>query len=133
VIVVVALLGILLVAAVPQLFGPDELDVEFAARSVATDMELARRFAIARRANFVMTFSPAGGPYASYTLTTGGVAEPDFPKDLPLTVTVTGTASITFRPSGSTTAGATLTFSAGGETAQVTVLAATARVEISGP
>ncbi len=130
---IVALLGILLVAAVPQLFVPSELDVELVARQVGTDMELARRFAIARRANFVMTFSPAGGPFTSYTLTTGGVAEPDFPKDLPPAVTVAGTASVTFRPSGSTTAAATLTFSARGETAQLTVLAATARVEISGP
>jgi len=131
--VVVALLGILLVAAVPQLFVPAELDVELVARQVAADMGLARRYAIARRANFVMTFNPAGGPYTSYTLTTGGVAEPDFPKDLPPAVTVTGTGSITFQPSGRTSAGATLTFAAGGETAQVTVLAATARVEISGP
>lgn len=134
VIVVVGLLAILLLAAIPQLFVPNELEVELAARQVAADMGLARRLAIARRERYVLTFSPSGGPYTSYRLADGdGNVESDFPKDFPPAVTVTGTESVTFRPSGATTAGATLTFAAGGETAQVTVLATTGRAEVSGP
>ena len=131
---VVGLLAILLVAAVPQLFVPGEVDVEVTARQVAADMGLARRLAIARRVDYIITFSPPGGPYTSYTLAPdGGPAEPDFPKDLPPQVTVTGTGQVTFRPSGAATAPALLTFTAGGVVAQVDVVAATGRVRVSGP
>lgn len=133
VLVAALLLGLLLLVAVPQLFAPDELDVEVVARQVAADMHLARRYAIARRSNFVVSFSPPTPPYTSYTLTTGGVDEPDFPKDLPTQVIVTGTSSVTFRPSGATSAGALLTFTAGVSVAQVEVLQTTGRAVVTGP
>jgi hypothetical protein len=135
VIVVVALLGILLVAAVPQLFVPDELDVEVTARQVASDLGLARRLAIARRVVFLVTFTPAGGPYTAYSVGAIGspVPEPGFPKDLPTQVTVTGAGIITFQPSGAATAAALLTFQTGGATAQVDVVRTTGRTRVTGP
>ncbi len=133
VLVVVGLLAILLVAAVPQLFVPNELDVELAARQVTADLGLARRLAIARRQNYLVAFSPLRGPYTSYRVSTGGVNEPDFPKSLPPQVTVTGTQQLTFVPSGAATASAVLTFTSGGATAWVQVTAATGRAVVIGP
>ena len=134
VLVVVGLLAILLVAAVPQLFVPNELDVELAARQVAADLSLARRLAIARRVPYLVTFNPPGGPYTSYTMAAqGGAPEPDFPKNLPAQVTVTGTGQVTFQPSGAPTTAALLTFTAGSAAAQVDVVASTGRVRVSGP
>ena len=133
VVVAVLLLGILLLVAVPRLLAPDELDVEVVARQVAADMHMARRLAIALRSSYVVSFSPPTPPYTSYTLTTGGVDEPDFPKDLPTQVIVTGTPSVTFRPSGATSAAALITFTAGASVAQVEVLQTTGRAVITGP
>ncbi len=132
---VVALLGILLVAALPQLFVPDELDVEVAARQVASDLGLARRLAIARRGTFLVTFAPLGGPYTSYTVAPDGGAapEPGFPKAIPPQVAVTGTGVVTFLSSGAATAAALLNFQTGGATAQVDVVRTTGRARVSGP
>jgi len=133
--VVVALLGILLVAAVPQLFVPNELDVEVVARQVASDLGLARRLAIARRTAFLVTFTPSGGPYTAYTLAADGSAlpEPGFPKTLLPQVAVTGTAVVTFLPSGAATTAALLTFQAGSASAQVDVVRTTGRTRVTGP
>lgn len=129
-----ALLGILMVAAVPQLFVPDEVDVEVAARQVAADLGLARRLAIARRETFLVTFTPGGGPYATYTVAAiGDPPEPGFPKTLPPQVAVTGTGVVTFLASGAATGAALLTFQAGGVTAQVDVVRTTGRVRVTGP
>jgi len=134
VLVVVGLLALLLVAAVPQLFVPDEVSVETTARLVAADLSLARRLAIARRVQYIMTFAPPGGPYTSYTLASqGGSPEPDFPKSLPAQLTVTGSGEVTFQPSGAAVAAALVTFTSGGTTAQVDVVAATGRARVSGP
>ena len=134
VLVVVGLLALLLVAAVPQLFAPDEVGVETTARQVAADLGLARRLAIARRVQYVVTFAPPGGPYTSYTLAPqGGPPEPDFPKSLPARITATGSGQVTFLPSGAAAAAALLTFTAASATAQVDVVATTGRTRVSGP
>lgn len=130
---VVGLLAILFLAVVPQLFLPDEVSVETTARRVAADLALARRLAVARRTPYVVTFTPAAGPFTSYTVAPqGGGAEPDFPKSLPGQVTVTGSNQVTFQPSGAA-ATAVLTLTGGGATAQVSVVASTGRVRVSGP
>ncbi len=132
--VVVGLLAVLLVVALPQLFAPEELTVETAARQVAADLVLARRLAIARRMPYAVSFAPPGGPYTTYTVgPQGGAPEPDFPKTLPAGVAVTGSGQVTFQPSGAASAAASLTFAAGGTTAQVDVAAGTGRVRVSGP
>ena len=134
VLVVVGLLAILLVAAVPQLFVPDEVTVETTARQVGADLGLARRLAIARRVPYVVTFAPPGGPFTSYTMAPqDGAPEPDFPKSLPAQIAVAGTNQVIFQPSGAPGAAALLTFSAGGATAQIDVVGGTGRVRVSGP
>lgn len=132
--VAAALLAVLLIAAVPYLATPDTLEVRAPARELAADLRLAQRLAIARRANFLVEFVPAGGPYTSYTVRQeGGAAEPDFPKTLPAGVTVTGPGQFAFRPDGSAAAGGTTTLTAGVASANVEVTAATGRVRVVGP
>ena len=134
---VLALVGVfafLLLTALPQLRVPVQIPVGQAAREVAADMGLARRLAIARRANYVVTFTPGSGPFTAYTVAPqGGPPGPDFPKAFPAGVTVTGTPTITFAPNGAASANATLTFADGAATAQVQVLAATGFVQETGP
>lgn len=113
-------------------------------------MAMARRLAIARRSNFRVSFTPTCGstfcgPYTEYTVSTGGVNEPDFPKSFPSQVIVVGNHDITFQPCGRafttssiacTAANAVMgiiSVSAGGATATVTVAGATGRVAVIGP
>ena len=134
--VVGSLLAILVLTVLPQLSVPAQLDTELMARQVAADLGLARRLAIARRVNYVATFSPAGGPYASYSVgPQSGGAEPDFPKTFPSGVTVTGIDQITFAPSGNATLSGTITFNfaKSGATASVEIIAATGRVRVISP
>ena len=122
--VVAALLGVLLLTALPQLFTPGQVPAAGAARQVAADIGLARRLAIAGRTNYLVTFAPAAGPFTSYTVAPqGGPPGSDFPKPFPAGLTVAGTSQITFLPSGAATTAATLTFTVGGVTAQVQVTA----------
>lgn len=134
VLVVVALLGVFALTAFPQLVVPGQVPVGQAARGVAADLAMARQLAIASRGSYVVTFTPASGPYTSYTVAPqGGVPGPDFPKTFPNQVTVTGTQQITFAPNGAASAGATLTFAGGGATARVAVTAATGFAQETGP
>lgn len=136
ILIIAALLGILMLGVVPQLFVPDDLDIELAARQVAVDLGMARRVAIAGRANYVAAFTPAGGPYTSYTIgVQGGGAEPDFPKSFAPGVTVTGVDQIIFAPAGSATPAGTIAINLakGAATATVQIIAATGRVRVIGP
>jgi len=132
--VLIAVLAVLVVTALPQLLVPDQVPAGRAARGVAADLGLARQLAIANRGNYVVAFTPAGGPFTSYTVAPqGGPPGPDFPKPIPAGVTATGTAQITFAPDGSASPSATLTFASGAATAQVQVVAATGFVQETGP
>ena len=134
VLVVVAVLGVLLITALPQLSVPPQVPVGGAAREVAADLGLARQLAIAGRVNYIVTFAPAAGPFTSYTVAPqGSPPGPDFPKTVPPGVAVTGTRQITFAPNGSASPTATLTFARGATTAQVQVVAATGFVQETGP
>ncbi|MDR7523496.1 MAG: GspH/FimT family protein [Armatimonadota bacterium] len=132
--VLAALLAILMVVAAPRLSVPESLQVSAPARELAGDLRLAQRLAIARRATYVVEFSPAVAPYQSYTVRRElGSPEPDFPKPLPAGVTVTGPQQFSFRPDGSPSAGGTVTLVAGGATATVQVYATTGRVVVTLP
>jgi Tfp pilus assembly protein FimT len=134
VLVVVAVLGVLLITALPQLSVPPQVPVGEAARGVAADLGLARQLAIAGRVNYIVTFTPAAGPFTSYSVAPQGSAPgPDFPKTVPAGVAVTGTQQITFAPNGSASPSAALTFTRGTATAQVQVVAATGFVQETGP
>lgn len=136
---VAGVVAVLVIVAMPRLVVPETLQARAAARQLAADLRLAQRLAIARRANYVLEFTPAGGPYTSYTVRLqGGAAEPDFPKIVPSGVGVTGAQQFTFRPDGSATAegnvaGGTVTLASGGVSATVQVTGATGRVAVSGP
>lgn len=132
--VVAALLAILVIVAVPRLMVPETLHARSSARGLAADLRLAQRLAIARRATIVLEFSPSAPPYTGYTVRQeGGGAEPDFPKDLPQEVTVTGPLQFAFSSNGSASAGGTVTLTASGATAAVEVFAATGYVKVTGP
>ncbi|HET6781248.1 MAG TPA: GspH/FimT family protein [bacterium] len=125
-----------MLGVIPQLSAPDGLDIELAAREVAVDLGMARRLAIADHANYVAAFSPAGGPYTSYSVgIQGGSVEPDFPKSFAPGVTVTGVDQIVFAPAGSALTSGTITvsFAKGTSTATVQIIAATGRVRVIGP
>jgi Tfp pilus assembly protein FimT len=130
------LLGVLLMIAVPRLLAPPELDVDVTARRVAGDLRLARQLAVSGRASYVVTFSPAGGPYTSYAVARqGGTIEADYPRTIATGVTVAGTDQITFDPSGGAAPSGTITFTfaSGGATARVEIVAATGRVQVTSP
>ena len=134
VLVMMVLLGVLLLTAFPQLMVPAQIPAGLAARGVAADLGLARGLAIASRGNYLVTFSPAAGPYTSYTVAPqGGTAGPDFPKTFRAGVTVTGTQQVTFTPNGAASPSATVTFTSGAATASVSVTAATGFVQVTGP
>ncbi len=134
VLVILIFLAVFALVALPNLAVPTQVPAGAAARQVGADMRLARRLAIAGHVNFVVTFSPAAGPYTSYTVApSGGTAGPDFPKTFPAGVAVTGTQQVTYLPSGATTASALLTMADGTSTAQVQVVSATGFVQVSGP
>ncbi|OFX32201.1 MAG: hypothetical protein A2Z07_11085 [Armatimonadetes bacterium RBG_16_67_12] len=131
---VAAVVAVLVIVAMPRMVVPETLQAQVQARQLAADLRLAQRLAIARRANYVLEFAPAGAPYTSYTVrSAGGAAEPDFPKIVPPEVGVTGTQQFTFRPDGSATADGTVTLTASGVSATVQVTGATGRVAVSGP
>ncbi len=130
----VMVLAVLLLTALPQLLVPVQITAGRAARGVAADLVLARQLAIAGRANYVVTFLPAGGPFTSYSVAPqGGAPGSDFPKTFPAGVRVTGTPQIIFAPDGSAAPNAALTFADGTATAQVQILAATGFVQETGP
>lgn len=131
---VAGVVAVLVIVAMPRLVVPETLQARAAARQLAADLRLTQRLAIGRRADYVLEFIPAGGPYTSYTVRLqGGQAEPDFPKAVPSEVGVTGTQQFTFGPDGSAAAGGTVTLAAGGVSATVQVTAATGRVAVNGP
>ncbi|MBM3469768.1 MAG: prepilin-type N-terminal cleavage/methylation domain-containing protein [Armatimonadetes bacterium] len=132
--VVAALLAILVVVAVPRLMVPETLHARSSARQLAADLRLAQRLAIARRANVMLEFSPSAPPYTGYIVRQeGGGAEPDFPKNLPQEVSVTGPLQFVFSSNGSAAASGTVTLTASGATATVQVTAATGHVKVTGP
>ncbi len=102
VLVVLVLLGTLALVAVPAFFVPDTLEAYAVSRELATDLRRTRRLAITQHTNYTLEFSPATAPYTSYTVFNASTlaVEPDFPKQIPTTATVTGTRTITFIPNG---------------------------------
>lgn len=134
VLVAVGVLGVLVLTVLPQFLVPVQVPVGHAARTVAADLSLARQLAIGARGNYVVVFSPAAGPFTSYSVgPQGGPPDPGSPKSLPTGVTVTGTQQITFAPDGSASPNAALTFTDGAATAQVQVLGPTGFVQETGP
>ena len=132
--VVAALLAILVMVAVPQLAVPESLSAGTQARQLAADLRLAQRLAIARRANYVLDFTPAAPPYLTYSVhLQGGGPEPDYPKDIASGVTVSGPQQFVFQPDGTTATGGTVTLVAGGATATVQVIVPTGRVTVVEP
>jgi len=134
VLVMVALLGALLLTALPSFVLPNQVPVASVARRVAADLGLARRLAIAGRANYLVTFTPSAGPFTSYSVAPqGGTPGQDFPKTFQSGITVTGTSQVTFLPSGAASAAATITIAQGTTSAQVQVTAATGFIQVIGP
>ena len=135
VLVVVALTGALLLTALPSLILPNQVPVASVARRVAADLGLARRLAIAGRANYLVTFTPATGPFTAYSVAPqGGSPGQDFPKTFQSGLTVTATTSqVTFLPSGAASTAATITIAQGTATALVQVTAATGFIQVTGP
>jgi prepilin-type N-terminal cleavage/methylation domain-containing protein len=144
VLAVLGLLAILLVVTVPQLTVPGALSASVAAHQIAVDLRLARQLAIAKRVNYSLEFLPAAGPYTSYTVRNESTlaVEPDFPKEIPVGVTVSGRQRFIFVPDGcvdndllspcSGTDGS-VTVAAGTDTATVQVFWYTGRIKVVQP
>lgn len=136
----VAILGLTML---PQLAVPDKLQAEQTARQIAADLRLTQELSIAQRAYYVFQFSPAAGPYTSYSVykNSTGVAEPDFPKNIASGITVTGRQTFCFATGGwvsdNCTGGAGTdssdTVSTGTATATVWVYWYNGRVKVVGP
>jgi hypothetical protein len=112
VLAVLGLLGILLLGTVPQLTVPGTLSASVMARQVAVDLRLARQLATSKRVcgggvncpavNFSLEFLPAAGPFTSYTVRNESTLaeDPDFPKQIPSGMTVSGRQKFIFVPGG---------------------------------
>lgn len=142
---VLGVVGILLVVAMPQLQMPEGLSATSQADQIAVDLRWSRQLAIAKRVNYALEFSPAAAPYTSYLIRNESTAqvEPDFPKDIPSDVTVSGRRTFIFWPSGcvdddgagTTCAGTddSVTVTSGAKTATVQVFWYTGRVKVVDP
>ncbi len=132
--VVAALLAIVVMVAAPRLVVPEPLQAGTQARQLGADLRLAQRLAIARRATYVLDFTPAIPPYLTYSVhLQGGAAEPDYPKDIATGVTVSGPLQFVFQPDGTTATGGTVTLVTGTATATVQVIVPTGRVSVVEP
>ncbi len=133
---VLALLALLLMVAVPNLLPAAELEARVAARQVAADASLARQLAVSRGEAYVLEFRPSGGPYTSYAVRREGPDEPDFPREFPPGVHVTGPERIRFLPSGEADLAGTeasTNFTGGGVTVTMQVFRRTGSVRLVPP
>jgi Tfp pilus assembly protein FimT len=156
VLAVLGLVAILLLVTVPQLTVPGTLSASVVANQIAADLRLARQLAIAKRVcaggvncpadNYALEFLPAAGPYTSYTVRNQSTlaVEPDFPKEIPAGVTVSGRQRFVFAISpdgcvaddGVNCAGSTngsVTVAASGDTFTVQVFWYAGRVKVVQP
>ncbi len=159
VLVVVALVSILALTVLPQLTVavPDKLQAALVARQIAADVRRAQGLSIAMRnacctgspcfssdSYYTLQFSPATAPYTSYSLfkSCSGAVEPDFPKNIPPGVTVSGRQTFCFKTggyvvdtclTGTTGTDGSVTISAGSATATVWVYWYNGRVKVVGP
>ncbi len=132
--IVAALLAILVMVAAPRLVVPEPLQAGTQARQLGADLRLAQRLAIARRANYVLDFTPATPPYLTYSVRAqGGPPEPDYPKEIAAGVTVSGPQQFVFQPDGTTGTAGTVTLVVGTATATVQVIVPTGRVSVVEP
>lgn len=144
VLAVLGLLGLLMLATVPNLTVPGTLSASVMARQVAVDLRLARQLATGRRVYYSLEFNPATAPYTSYTVRNESTpaVDPDFPKEIPPGITVSGRRTFSFAPGGcvdddllspcSGTDGS-VTVAAGTDTATVQVFWYTGRVKVVQP
>jgi type II secretory pathway pseudopilin PulG len=132
-----ALLALLLAVAVPNLLPAAELEARVAGRQVAADAFLARQLAVSTGESYVLEFRPSGGPYTSYAVRReAGPDEPDFPKELPPGVHVTGPERLRFLSSGEADladAETSVTFAGGGVTVSMQVFRRTGSVRLVPP
>lgn len=135
------LLSILILVAMPRLEMPETLNASTFARQVAVDLRLTQQLAFSRRVNYTLEFSPAAAPYTSYTVrneSTLAIA-PDFPKEVPGGLTVSGRRIFTFTSGGwgpydgAVGSDGSVTVTAGANTATVQVFWYNGRVAVSGP
>ncbi len=137
----VGILGILILVAMPRLVLPETLNASTFARQVAVDLRLTQQLAFSRRVNYTLQFSPATAPYTSYTIRDESTLaiEPDFPKDVPGGLTVSGRQTFTFTSGGwgpydgAVGSDGSVTVTAGANTATVQVFWYNGRVTVSGP
>ncbi len=159
VLVVLGFLAVLALTAFPQLAVavPDSLQVALVARQVAADLRRAQELSIAMRnvcctaapcfssdSYFTFQFTPATAPYTSYSIlkSCDGTVQPDFPKNIPAGITVSGRQAFCFKTggyvvdtclTGTTGTDGSVTISASSATATVWVYWYNGRVKVVGP
>jgi len=96
---VLALLVVLLAVAVPHLPPSPELSARAVARQLVADLYLSQRLSIARGEDYELAFATPP-PYQAYTVRNARtqVPEPDFPKQVPSEVQVTGPSGVYYTP-----------------------------------
>lgn len=138
------ILAILILVAMPRLVLPETLNASTFARQIAVDLRLTQQLAISSRVYYTLEFSPLAAPYTTYTVRNEStlVEEPDFPKQVPGGLSVSGARRFSFYPSGGwgpydgvggAGANSSVTISAGGTSATVTVYWYNGRVAVTGP
>ncbi|MGQ0550851.1 MAG: pilus assembly FimT family protein [Armatimonadota bacterium] len=143
---VLGVLAVLILVAMPRLEMPDTLSASALARQIAVDLRLAQQLSIGERDMYTLEFNPAAVPYTSYTLRNESTlaVEPDFPKDIPSQITVSGRRSFAFAAGGCVDDDAnsangcagtdgSVTVSSGAVSATINVYWYTGRVKVVGP
>ena len=128
---IVAIIGILVVMAMPRLGAFGKSEARTTSRQIIADMRCARRLAIATAKDHVVRFYPSGGPYDEYRFfQQDGETEEQVGESRQISeqIVCTGTEEITFNPLGYTSGSAMISLSAGAEQYEVNVVAATGRV-----
>ncbi len=141
VLAVLGLLGLLMLATVPNLTVPGTLSASALARQIAVDLRLTRQLSIAKPVDHTLAFPPPTAPYTSYTVRNESTLaeDPDFPKAIPAGLTVSGRRRFTFASggwgpydgSGGVGADGSVSVAAGGDTATVQVFWYNGRVKVS--
>lgn len=137
---VLGVVAILTLVAMPGLVLPETLNASAFARQVAVDLRLTQQLAFVRRVNYTLEFSPAAAPYTSFTVRNDStlVEEPDFPKQVPGGLTVSGRRIFTFASGwgpydGAVGSTGAIAIAAGSSTATVTVYWYNGRVAVTEP
>ena len=130
---IVLIIGMLAVIAIPKILSTDKYVVYTTSRQIMADMRYARSLAISRAEDYIVRFSPSGGPYTIYQILPAAGGSPEKTMEISDQVTCIPLGGFSddllFTVLGSAaTGGQIISVSGGGNNIDISVISATGRV-----